>query len=257
MFKYFNRKFLVLVLITLMIFTKSFKTQMDNEIDFVEKLKADIRSLDEFTMKQKYQDLIEKLDIELRKLNLTTDTSNTQQQFFQNKRGYCRDPTTNELDELMYRLNLQMKDFIGFMDLSHIREQFKDYLDDSIAHIIQESYFGSRECDVLSRNLTEKLNELAICPWHYVYHQRTDRYPFRTLQAACNCQTCLGYNQKRLSYLGEKFNHKCTPITKLSTALQRSETCVNNVYVWKPILEKLSTGCVCSRDNIKVYIPGK
>jgi hypothetical protein len=257
MFNYLNRKFLVFVLLVICVFTKSFKCQMENEIGYIEKIKRDIRILDEFTMKHKYQDLIDKLEVELNKLNLT-DTSNTQQQQnFQTKRAYCHDPIASVLDEQLYRFNVQIKDFIGFMDLSHIREQFKEYLDDSRAHIMQESYFGSRECDVLSRNITEKLNEIAVCPWHYVYHQRTDRYPSRVLHAACNCETCLGYNQKRFPFTGEKFNHKCTPITKLSPALQRTETCVNNVFIWKPILEKLSTGCVCSRDNIKVYIPGK
>jgi hypothetical protein len=72
-------------------------------------------------------------------------------------------------------------------------------------------------------------------------------------QVKCNCQKCLHFNDEMKKV---DANFACMPVYRLSTALIRDENCdssLKGIYQWKPILEKISVSCVCTRVD-KLFI---
>jgi hypothetical protein len=165
--------------------------------------------------------------------------------------GTCQDPMPAVKHGIFIKFQYIFKDLIGLMDIKDVQQAFNEFIDSSVYEAKNVLIFDSEACDV-ETNLT-KINELSTCPWHTRIEMRENRYPMMMSQVKCNCQKCLHFNDEMKKV---DANFACMPVYRLSTALIRDENCdssLNGIYQWRPILEKISVSCVCTRVD-KLFI---
>ncbi|XP_072045963.1 uncharacterized protein [Amphiura filiformis] len=86
-----------------------------------------------------------------------------------------------------------------------------------------------------------EINEMSTCPWTYVRHYNSLRYPPTMMFAQCECTQCIE---------GDQFSatNYCRPIYTKVKVLMRGE-CNEGVYWYSPAYEKVPVACVCARPN--------
>jgi hypothetical protein len=50
---------------------------------------------------------------------------------------------------------------------------------------------GPTTCNLERIAYHKSSSPVPICPWHWVFIERNDRFPFKRAHARCNCPTCL------------------------------------------------------------------
>ena len=155
----------------------------------------------------------------------------------------CTDPTQEQLASMQVGFNNQYQ-FNGILGIKKLKNNiYKNNVDN--VEVIKRQFlnYESHVCDV-KLNVT-KLNELAICPYHFKIIDRSDRYPHLRTQAICNCANCTR------NPANDDVIYKCMPITILMPALIRDKyACIDGIYLWKPILEYVSIACECKKRSL-------
>lgn len=167
--------------------------------------------------------------------------------FHAEPKNMCRDPPPSVLLTNLVKFQYAIKEVSGILDVSNVQDAFKKYINNFIPLKDKPFIFGSLACEDSKINLTNSI-ELSICPWHITMHSRDNRYPKMVTHAKCNCEKCLHLNLYPNSIDGQ---YKCTPVYRLVPALLREKNCdaQTGFYEWKPILEKITVSCVCSRSK--------
>lgn len=107
-------------------------------------------------------------------------------------------------------------------------------------HKIEE--FGNRECSLEKLAYQHKI-PVPVCPWHWMYIERKDRYPFKRPNAKCNCVNC---QAKTIYDSTEDKLSQCTTENVLLPALVRESVDKNGTEKWVFYLEEVPVSCVCS-----------
>jgi hypothetical protein len=182
----------------------------------------------------------------------TIELLNLQYHFKQNvkesrKFTSCSDPSEEKLASMLVGFNNQYQ-FNGLLGIKQLKNNiYKNFLDNVEIAKRQFLDYENNVCD--SRLNLTKLNELAICPYHFKIIDRTDRFPHLRTQAVCNCANCTR------NPLSDDAIYKCMPITILMPVLKKdTNVCVDGVYSWKPILEYISIACECKKLDISGLI---
>ena len=162
----------------------------------------------------------------MRKLNETTN---------------CRDPTTEELGELMFNFEKKFDGNLNFLDVEAAKRSIGNLVIlDSFLKV--EPFVNEKKCAV-NRNSNE--HNKGLCSWHNIFTYREHHYPHILMQAICNCPKCDSVNRKI-----NDFEFSCQPLKKIFPALTRGKCNLNNkIYEWKPALEYVSIACMCMRNG--------
>ncbi len=84
------------------------------------------------------------------------------------------------------------------------------------------------------------VNISPVCPWHQVVSERIDKYPFKRMNAACNCKSkCL------IDGKDKSKNYKCMPIQMPMPMLARGRCHINGLYEWRNEIENVDVFCAC------------
>lgn len=150
----------------------------------------------------------------------------------------CIDPNEEVLAATLVGFMNQYYPVNGMINVKEVQFVFRSIIDHSILlsssnHVI----YGDKKC--LNKKIQTKLNELALCPYHYRIDYRSNRKPNLRANAICNCKNCT-----RPPVENADIFYRCSPLRVLMPALKR-EICVNGVYQWKPIYEYVNVACEC------------
>lgn len=153
----------------------------------------------------------------------------------------CVDPSDEWLTAMLVGFMNQYDQFNGILNFKHVKNEiYKKFIDNTQTIKNEILNFDNNVCNVKS-NFT-KLNELAICPYHFKIIDRIDRIPHLRSQAICDCTNCTR------GPLHDDAIYRCMPITILVPALKRdNKVCIQGVHIWKPILEYVSIACECKK----------
>lgn len=89
---------------------------------------------------------------------------------------------------------------------------------------------------MIPSNETKALSKFSTCPWTFrEIHDPTTYPPFRT-EAICSCKMC---NESSSA-------NQCVQVFTKTTVLQRTDQCINGLYVFEPTEIDVPTACVCA-----------
>ncbi|XP_014769335.1 interleukin 17-like protein isoform X1 [Octopus bimaculoides] len=77
----------------------------------------------------------------------------------------------------------------------------------------------------------------STCPWYLKVIYDKNVYPPLRTEAVCRCKHCLGTDH----------NYHCAEVFTDVYVLNRTESCVDGLYVYEPSKIKVATACVCAR----------
>lgn len=153
---------------------------------------------------------------------------------------YCRDPSTDELDNILsynYKLNIdKIKE--GIKLYPPVQKKYERFLlkpSELVNNINTTGTLGDTSCTQGEQTVWYPY-EIAVCPYHFVDIVRDDRYPFNIKHAVCNCKNCIGFKSKISN---------CVPTFIASPVLSRSDCMSDGFFEWKYSMEFVPVSCSC------------
>lgn len=111
---------------------------------------------------------------------------------------------------------------------------------------------GIDKCDLENVARSNYIENVSVCPWHWIVIEREELYPFNLPVAKCNCINCQAktrYDSDRRSISACTTNYALKPVlAKLPYASGLND----NEELWVFNLEEVPVSCSCS-VRIKAY----
>ncbi|GAB1605937.1 interleukin 17-like protein [Argonauta hians] len=86
-------------------------------------------------------------------------------------------------------------------------------------------------------NPIDDIRERSTCPWYVKIYHDSRYFPQSRTEVVCRCDKCLGLNDG---------NHQCVGVSTNMLVLERTNKCVDGLYVYQKKMINVTTACVCA-----------
>ena len=156
----------------------------------------------------------------------------------------CIDPTQEEKTKAIAKMVYLFHKTSGFLELDVLKLIYANIIHDQPSTKAKEVPIYSRiKNDCSKEESVFNVLDLQLCPTYTVMILREDMFPSIITETKCSCEKCQHHHE-----IKDDIKHSCQPIKILSPALIRGNCTIKGFYEWKPILEYISVGCLCSRS---------
>ncbi|XP_014769323.2 interleukin 17-like protein [Octopus bimaculoides] len=108
----------------------------------------------------------------------------------------------------------------------------------------QNLIVGDMDCPTSAS--VDDIKEHSSCPWFSTTTQDSTVFPSSRTEVICRCRDCLDSDN----------NHQCVTVYTKQFVLNRTDECIDGMYVYKPAVIDVASSCICA-DKVDVIVKGQ
>lgn len=157
----------------------------------------------------------------------------------------CIDPSPDQYSNDLLEMIYMFKDTLGILDLNAVKSVYGSIILNKTKAV--EITLNADVKPSCNRSVSRyKLKDFILCPSYQVLKIRDNMIPNLIIETKCSCDKCLEFSNSKAD-----IDYSCLPVKINSPALIKDK-CENGVFKYRPILERVSVGCICSQTRPRI-----